>query len=386
MTAEPPEIRSQNWQGAAKAAKSMYTFLVRIFVRKLVTAFFPLALCIFSLLSHAQDEEPAAAAIQNPSFNIEEDFYIFVNKEANSLSLRSLKEPGKVLQTFLAISGLNAGDKVKEGDRKTPEGVYVTTRRVSSSELYPPLHGPAGIALNYPNPVDRINGQTGSGIWIHGVEKDSRLKKRFDTRGCVAVSNADIMELVKWFVPRKTVVVVVDNELQRNSWGLQEAGGPLEKAVLGWAKAWSGQDPEAYISYYHPEFRSRGMNYDQWNRYKTGLKKRYKYIQVDVSDVYTFKHSKYWVTQFVQSYESNMFKSRTLKRLYWVGAENAPKIIAEETLDTVEGPKVSEETPDLQPEALGAESEDKRPSALGADAQKKAAGGTRLEESERAGL
>lgn len=320
----------------------MYNF----FVRNLAAAVCFSTVFVFSFFSMSLIAEESVSSVDSEvaEFSPNEDFYIFVNKEANSLSLRSLQEPGKVLKTYRAISGLNAGDKVREGDRKTPEGIYVTTRRVSSAELYPPLHGPAGIAMNYPNPVDRINGQTGSGIWIHGVEEDSRLKKRFDTRGCVAVSNEDIMELVKWFVPRKTVVVVVDNELQRNAWGLQAPGGALEAALSSWAKAWSGQDPEAYISFYHPDFRSRGMNYDQWNRYKTGLKKRYTYIQVDVTNVHTFQHSKYWVTQFVQTYESNMFKSRTLKRLYWVGAENAPKIIAEETLDTVEGPKTPENT------------------------------------------
>ncbi|NCN41606.1 L,D-transpeptidase family protein [bacterium] len=269
----------------------------------------------------------------------QEEFYIFVNKEANTLSLRSVLEPKKILKTYSAISGFNAGDKIAEGDRKTPEGIYVTTGRVSESQLYKPLHGPAGIALNYPNPVDRINKQTGSGIWIHGVKDDSRLLKRFDTRGCVAVANENILKLVNWFVPNKTVVVVVDKELPRNNWGLQDADSILEQRVKEWATAWSSQMTEEYIQLYHPDFRSKNMNRTQWKNYKASLNKRYKYIQVEVSNIRTYKHSKYWMTQFDQRYESNLFKSFAVKRLYWVGAENNPLIIAEDSMETKEGPK-----------------------------------------------
>ncbi len=274
-------------------------------------------------------------------FSPKEEFYIFVDKEANVLSLRSAVDPEKVLKTYPAISGLNAGDKINEGDRKTPEGIYVTKSRVGGGQLYPPLHGPAGIALNYPNPVDRINGQTGSGIWIHGVNDDSRLEKKFDTRGCVAVGNENILKLVDWFVSDKTVVVIVDKELPRNKWGLQTPGSLLEKRVQGWASAWSSQMTEDYIEFYHPDFKSKNMNRSQWRNYKASLNKRYKYIHVEVSKVRTFKHSKYWMTQFEQRYESNLFSSVTLKRLYWVGAENNPMIIAEDSLETHEGPKIA---------------------------------------------
>lgn len=269
----------------------------------------------------------------------DDEFYIYVNKEENSLSLRSIEVPGKTLKVYRAISGLNAGDKVYEGDRRTPEGIYITTRRVRESELYRPLHGPAGIELNYPNPVDRINRQTGSGIWIHGVEGNERLAKRFDTRGCVAVSNEDILELVNFFVPDQTVVVIVDRDQKKNPWGLQTVGNSLEKKVRDWARAWSSQITDDYLAFYHSEFTSRNMDYAQWRVYKNSLNRRYTYINVDVNSIRTFKHSKYWMTQFEQVYESNLFRSKTLKRLYWVGAANNPKIISEKTLNTVEGPK-----------------------------------------------
>ena len=269
-----------------------------------------------------------------------EEFYIFIDKEANALSLRSVKNPQKILKAYTSISGLNAGDKIAEGDRKTPEGIYVTQEKVSANLLVQSVHGPAGITLDYPNPVDRINRQTGSGIWIHGVKENSRLQKRFDTRGCVAIANENILKLVEWFVPNKTVVVIVNKESKVGEWGLQAFEGALGKRLKSWAAAWSSQMMDDYIGFYHPEFVSsqKGqmkMTRPQWKSFKNSLNKRNAYINVEISSVKVFKHPKYWMTEFVQTYESSSLKSITRKRLYWVGAENNPQIISEVSLGSV---------------------------------------------------
>ena len=266
------------------------------------------------------------------------EFYVYVDKAANLLSLRSLDFPSRELKQFRAISGLNAGDKISEGDRKTPEGIYFVEGFVPRAQLVSSLHGPAAAALNYPNPVDHINSQTGSGIWIHGVDSDSRLDKRFDTRGCVAMGNTEVVELMQWLKPKHTVVVVVDESSKISPLGLVDPEGPAGKRVIEWAAAWSSQDTDRYLSFYHEELYARGMSFARWRTYKDSLNKRYKFIKVGIRNLRVYKHSKYWMSVFEQVYESNLYQARSQKRLYWVGPEDNLKILAEESFDARQGP------------------------------------------------
>lgn len=269
------------------------------------------------------------------------EFYVYVDKEANLLSVRSLTNPSFEIKRYRAISGQNAGDKMSEGDHKTPEGIYFVDAHVPQSRIVRNLHGAAGVSLNYPNPVDRINTQTGSGIWIHGVESENRLDKRFDTRGCVAMGNKEIVELKEWLKPHVSAVVIVDQSSDMNPMGLMDSEGPLANRVQAWAEAWSSQNTDAYLAFYHSDFYSRSMSYKQWRDYKNSLNKRYKFIRVKLNNLKIYKHSKYWVSVFEQVYESDLFQARGKKRLYWVGTETDAKIIAEETVEMKQGPSGS---------------------------------------------
>ena len=54
------------------------------------------------------------------------------------------------------------------------------------------LYGNIAYSLNYPNPIDRINGKTGGGIWLHGRGKTFVPR---DTRGCVALKVPDMRDV-----------------------------------------------------------------------------------------------------------------------------------------------------------------------------------------------
>ena len=71
-----------------------------------------------------------------------------------------------VAREFECIHGRVEGDKQKEGDLKTPEGVYFITQVITQKLDYME-YGPSAVALNYPNPADRLRKKTGSGIWLH---------------------------------------------------------------------------------------------------------------------------------------------------------------------------------------------------------------------------
>jgi murein L,D-transpeptidase YafK len=277
-------------------------------------------------LAEPWPEEPAAGS-----------FYLVMDKSKNELTVRSLLQAGKVYRTLRAISGTNLGDKVREGDLKTPEGIYFIERRIPQGRLTAE-HGPAAFELNYPNAVDRIYKRTGGGIWIHGVDSEKRLEKRFDTRGCVAVSNSDILDLGSRLKARNTPIVIVDSEVAAaGAVGVQAADGPLAQRVHEWAKSWSSKSVEEYLKFYSPDFFARGMNFEQWKKYKGRLAKNYSYIEVTLRDMKILQHGKYAVAIFDQTYKSDRFQARGLKRLYLVGSGPEAQILAEEIAEERQG-------------------------------------------------
>ena len=260
-----------------------------------------------------------------------EGFYMLMNKSKNELALHSFRD-SKVLKLYRAITGSAAGDKEREGDFKTPEGIYFIESRVPKSQMAK-LHGPAAFELNYPNSIDRIFSRTGKGIWIHGVDNDERMKKRFDTRGCVAVSNPDILDLGAVLTLKDTPIVIFEKEIPDVKIGLEEENGPLHERVREWAKAWASKNTDGYLAFYSPDFYSRRMNYEQWKRYKTRLTKQYKDISVELSDIKILKHGKYSVAIFRQKYDSGVYRVSGRKRLYLIGEGPGALILSEESID-----------------------------------------------------
>ena len=107
------------------------------------------------------------------------------------------------MRQFGCIHGRVEGDKQKEGDLKTPEGVYFITRKITQ-KLDFMEYGPHAVSLNYPNPADRLRGKTGSGIWLHSKGQPIA---GLTTRGCLAIDQHEIREIVHQLKPGTPVIV-----------------------------------------------------------------------------------------------------------------------------------------------------------------------------------
>jgi hypothetical protein len=107
------------------------------------------------------------------------------------------------VREFECIHGRVEGDKQKEGDLKTPEGVYFITK-VITQKLDFMEYGPYAVALNYPNPADRLRKKTGGGIWLHS--KGQKITG-ITTRGCLAIDKGEIMEIAPLLKPGTPVIV-----------------------------------------------------------------------------------------------------------------------------------------------------------------------------------
>lgn len=134
---------------------------------------------------------------------------ILIEKSKRTMTLLS---DGKVLKTYkIALGGNPNGPKERQGDNKTPEGVYIIDSRNRDSRYHLSLH------ISYPNEKDikrarALGVAPGGNIMIHGIKNGYSWigdnHSAFDwTNGCIAVTDKEIEEIDK-LVPNGTTVEI----------------------------------------------------------------------------------------------------------------------------------------------------------------------------------
>jgi murein L,D-transpeptidase YafK len=109
------------------------------------------------------------------------------------------------------LGGHPVGNKIQEGDERTPEGNYLIDWRNQKSIAHLSLH------ISYPNQADisqakALGVSPGGNIMIHGILNGwgwlGRLHSYWDwTNGCIAVTNAEMREI--WsLVPDGTPITI----------------------------------------------------------------------------------------------------------------------------------------------------------------------------------
>ena len=109
---------------------------------------------------------------------------------------------GKVIKTYkVALGGDPSGPKTRQGDHKTPEGIYILDSRNAHSQFYKSIH------ISYPSEHDRAlarkNGVSpGGDVFVHGLPNGfgaigAAHRLRDWTDGCIAVTNEEIDEIWK---------------------------------------------------------------------------------------------------------------------------------------------------------------------------------------------
>jgi murein L,D-transpeptidase YafK len=236
-------------------------------------------------------------------------------------------ETARQLRTFTIAVGKAKGDKQREGDNRTPEGIYLTQRIIDGSQL-PAKYGPKAIPINFPNPVDQKLRISGYGIWLHGVENNSRVEEANVTEGCVAFYNQDIVKLARWLQPHQGIVVIAENEKDINRKAEVET---VRAATESWIEAWQQGNLEQYASFYDPSFSYRRMNRAQYKTYKKRVFKSYRKMKVSIDNLRVITHPKYAVAIMNQDFNGdNRFISNGRKLLYWGRSEGGGwKILAE---------------------------------------------------------
>ncbi len=107
---------------------------------------------------------------------------------------------GKEFKSYrVALGGEPRGPKMRQGDHRTPEGLYVLDSRNPNSHFYKAFH------ISYPNSKDiavaqRLGVSPGGDIMLHGLPKEYAFVGKAHTLhdwtdGCIAVSNEEMDEI-----------------------------------------------------------------------------------------------------------------------------------------------------------------------------------------------
>ena len=102
----------------------------------------------------------------------------------------------KMRGDWYASIGRGGTAKRREGDEKTPLGVYFVTMWVPGQHLSD-FYGAGALGLNYPNAWDLRRNRDGYGIWIHGEPRIVSTRAPRWTLGCLAISNPGLMALAE---------------------------------------------------------------------------------------------------------------------------------------------------------------------------------------------
>jgi murein L,D-transpeptidase YafK len=291
--------------------------------RKGFCVFGLISLCFFvSLLAAQWDGFSPALATKPPRDKVPapllkwpekgSEYAILVDKSLQKVFVYHKNNPYKPYRTYTCSTGENEGPKLRENDRKTPEGVYFFIRAFDKKELLP-IYGSRAFALDYPNVIDRKEGRNGHGIWFHGLGRP--LKPR-DTNGCVAMENADIDDLAKFIRIEDTPVIVSEKIEMVDPSEMEKQLDEVLRVIETWRISWERKDIDKYMSLYSPDFTASGKNWPQWKDHKARLAKQYKKIRVEVQNLQVLQNDGLVLASFVQKYSNEYFSSMGRKTLY----------------------------------------------------------------------
>ena len=255
-------------------------------------------------------------------------YAFLVDKRARTLSVwQSSDDSVKLVGAWPTDIGERDGDKLIQGDRRTPEGIYFFQTAMDGRRVDFSKYGSRIFTLDYPNYFDRLEKKTGTGIWFHSIPETKSLQR--GSRGCVVVRNAVIQDLAKFIDLRRTPMLIVNHVdyVEPTKWA--ELRGQLRDFIDGWRASWVGKDLDKYMGHYSDRFHSMGMGKNQWRRYKSSLAERYKFIDVNLNDLQIFNQGPKLVFRFVQEYKSDGKQDFGSKIIYAQNADGKYQIVGE---------------------------------------------------------
>jgi murein L,D-transpeptidase YafK len=250
--------------------------------------------------------------------------YVYENDIANG------GRPRFVADYYMTQGKLGA-EKLVEGDKKTPVGVYHVTANLPREKLAD-LYGSGAFPLNYPNEWDKRQGRNGSGIWLHGTPSNTFSRPPRASDGCVVLANQDLDMVAKSLQVGLTPVIISNSVewLSLDDWNKER--NELNKAIDSWRADWESRDTERYLKHYSKRFKSGEQNFEQFAAQKKQVNASKEWIKVKADNLSVLRNpskEEVVVVTFDQDYRSNNLNNQMKKRQYWLREDGKWKIIYE---------------------------------------------------------
>ncbi len=210
-------------------------------------------------------------------------------------------------------------EKMREGDKKTPLGVYQVTGFLPPERLTD-FYGAGALPINYPNAWDRKQGRNGHGIWLHGTPSDTFSRPPRASDGCVVLANSDFVALNNHVRGASVPVIISDSVewLTLDDWQTERT--EFNQALEQWRKDWESRDIERFLSHYSPAFSAGTTRFADFASQKRSVNASKTWIKVGIRNLSTFRNpgrEHLVVVTFEQDYKSNNLSNLMRKQQYW---------------------------------------------------------------------
>lgn len=241
----------------------------------------------------------------------------------------------KFVDDYYISQGKLGVNKKSAGDQKTPLGVYYITGRLPGARL-PDFYGAGALPINYPNEWDRINGRSGSGIWLHGTPHDSFSRPPLSSDGCVVLSNPDLHKLYESVEIGKTPIVITDHVefVNKEKWNSDRSAAA--KLVDSWRRDVESMNPTRVIANYSRNFKSStGEDLNTWFGKQPQYASGPGGVSLALKDTTYFLYpgpQEMIVSTFTEEATGARTQKLTRKRQYWALEGTQWKIVSETNL------------------------------------------------------
>jgi murein L,D-transpeptidase YafK len=226
--------------------------------------------------------------------------------------------PRLVADYYISI-GKRGALKTREGDQKTPIGVYHVTSSLPRQKLGD-FYGSGAFPINYPNEWDKRMGRNGHGIWLHGTPSDTYSRPPRASDGCVVLTNADLEALGQHLQLGLTPVIISEDVqwLSQQDWKAERQD--FLEHLERWRADWESRDTERYLGHYSRQFSAGKQDLADWSRHKRQVNGGKAWIKVGLSRMTAFRSpgkEDLMVVTFDQDYRSSNLSNVSKKRQYW---------------------------------------------------------------------
>lgn len=239
--------------------------------------------------------------------------------------------PRLVMDYYISQGKLGI-NKLKEGDQRTPVGVYYITSHLTGTKL-PDFYGPGALPINYPNEWDKINGRSGSGIWLHGVSSEIFSRPPLASDGCVVLANSDFLNIAATVEIGRTPIIISEQVefVNLTKWNADKL--VASKLIEDWRADLESLNQNRLLANYSHNFKTlQGEGIHAWFLKQRQSTDGLHNISIKLRDVTQFQYpgkDEIIVSTFTQ--ESIIGKNRTniRKRQYWIKEASRWRIIYE---------------------------------------------------------